>query len=75
MIKELDVIILIHDIQEYGLKKGSQGAIVHCYQNGQAFEVEFVDKGGDFLALLTLERADFQLETKNSSTVGCVGVA
>jgi len=66
MIKELDVIILIHDIQEHGLKKGSEGAIVHCYQDGQAFEVEFVDKLGDSLALLTLEVADFQLEVKNS---------
>lgn len=64
MIKELDIITLTHDIQEHGLKEGSQGAIVHCYQNGQAFEVEFVDKRGDCLALLTLERADFQLETK-----------
>jgi hypothetical protein len=66
MIQELDVITLTHDIQEHGLKKGSQGAIVHCYQDGQAFEVEFVDKLGDSLALLTLERADFQLEIKNS---------
>jgi hypothetical protein len=74
MIKELDVITLTHDIQEHGLKKGSQGAIVHCYQDGQAFEVEFVDKLGDSLTLLTLERADFQLEAKNSSTVGYVNV-
>jgi len=66
MIQELDVITLTHDIQEHGLKKGSQGAIVHCYQDGQAFEVEFVDKLGDSLALLTLEVADFQLEVKNS---------
>jgi hypothetical protein len=66
MIKELDVIILTHDIQEHGLKKGSEGAIVHCYQDGQAFEVEFVDKLGDSLVLLTLERTNFQLKTKNS---------
>jgi len=66
MIKELDVIILTHDIQEYGLKKGSEGAIVHCYQDGQAFEVEFVDKRGNSLALLTLERTNFQLKAKNS---------
>ena len=66
MIKELDVIILNHDIQEHGLKKGSEGAIVHCYQDGQAFEVEFVDKLWDSLALLTLERTNFQLKAKNS---------
>lgn len=62
MIKELDVITLTHDIQEHGLKKGSQGAIVHCYDNQQAYEVEFVSGEGETLALLTLERADLQLE-------------
>ncbi|ASC69443.1 hypothetical protein XM38_003700 [Halomicronema hongdechloris C2206] len=28
MIKELDVVIPTHDIQEYGLTKGSRGAVV-----------------------------------------------
>jgi len=62
MLKELDVITLTHDINEYKLKKGSQGAIVHCYHDQQAFEVEFVSDDGETLALLTLERADIGLE-------------
>jgi len=62
MIKELDVINLTHDIQEHGLKKGSQGAIVHCYDDKQAFEVEFVSDAGETLALLTFGKADVQLE-------------
>lgn len=62
MLKELDVVTLTHDIQEHGLNRGSRGAIVHCYKDGQAFEVEFVSEMGDTLALLTLEKADIQLE-------------
>jgi Domain of unknown function (DUF4926) len=62
MFKELDVITLTRDIQEHGLKKGSQGAIVHFYDDGQAFEVEFVSETGETIAILTLEKADVQLE-------------
>ncbi|MBC1195666.1 DUF4926 domain-containing protein [Microcystis aeruginosa BLCCF158] len=52
MIKELDVITLTHDIQEHGLKKGTQGAVVHCYNDQQAYEVEFVnDEGETFRAI------------------------
>jgi len=62
MLKELDVITLTHDIQEHGLKKGTQGAIVHCYDDQQAYEVEFVNDTGETLALLTLKKTDIQLE-------------
>ena len=62
MIKELDVITLTHDIQEHGLKKGTQGAIVHCYNDQQPYEVEFVNDEGETLAILTLGKADIQLE-------------
>ena len=62
MIKELDVVTLTHDLEEHALTKGSKGAVVHCYGNGQGFEVEFVSKEGETIALLTLERADIQPE-------------
>ncbi|MCX5965506.1 MAG: DUF4926 domain-containing protein [Cyanobacteria bacterium] len=62
MLKDLDVVVLTHDIQEQGLKKGLKGAIVHCYDDAQAFEVEFVGDTGETQALLTLEPADIQLE-------------
>jgi hypothetical protein len=61
MPKELDVVTLTHDIPEYGLLKGSRGAIVHCYADKQAFEVEFVAESGETLALLTLEQADIRV--------------
>jgi len=58
MINELDTVVLTHDIAEHGLKQGDIGAVVHCYQNGAAFEVEFVTAEGRTLALLTLTTAD-----------------
>ena len=66
MIKELDVVTLTRNIPEHGLSKGSQGAVVHCYKDEQAFEVEFVSELGETLALLTLEKADIQAYSHRS---------
>jgi hypothetical protein len=60
MIHESDTVVLSHDIDEYGLKEGDGGAIVHCYENGAAFEVEFVTSGGETIALLTLTQEDIR---------------
>ncbi|PSB20503.1 hypothetical protein C7B61_01940 [filamentous cyanobacterium CCP1] len=57
-IQELDTVVLAHDIPEDHLKQGEKGAVVHCYSDGAAFEVEFVNPEGDTTALLTLTRAD-----------------
>ncbi len=62
MIKELDVVTLTRNIEEHQLSKGSRGAVVHCYNDGQGFEVEFPDDEGQAAHVLTLERADIQLE-------------
>ena len=61
MISELDAVVLTRDIEEYGLRQGDVGAVVHCYENGMAFEVEFVTAEGRTIALLTLSRADIRL--------------
>jgi len=55
MIKELDNVVLKHDIEKYGLKSGDIGTAVHCYADGKAFEVEFVTAEGRTLAVLTLD--------------------
>ncbi len=60
MIQELDTVVLTHDIKEHGLKQGDMGAVVHCYSDGAAFEVEFVNAEGKTIALLTLTHADIQ---------------
>jgi Domain of unknown function (DUF4926)/Protein of unknown function (DUF2281) len=62
MIKELDVVTLTRDLDEHRLPKGSKGAVVHCYGDREGFEVEFVHETGETIALVTLERADIQLE-------------
>ncbi|RKY72051.1 MAG: DUF4926 domain-containing protein [Candidatus Latescibacterota bacterium] len=58
MIRELDPVVLTHDIPEHGLTQGDMGAMVHSYKEGAAFEVEFVTAEGKTVALLTLNRAD-----------------
>ena len=61
MIRELDTVVLTHDIEEYGLKEGDIGAVVHCYSDGNAFEVEFVTAEGRTIAVLTLTLNDIRL--------------
>ena len=58
MIRELEAIVLTRDIPEHGLRRGDIGAVVHCYKDGVAFEVEFVTGKGDTVAVITLESKD-----------------
>ncbi len=61
MIKELDTVVLTHNIEEYELKEGDIGAVVHCYTDGNAYEVEFVTAEGRTVAVLTLTPNDIRL--------------
>jgi hypothetical protein len=54
MIRELDTVALTHNLDVFNLKEGDIGAVVHCYEDGKAFEVEFVNAGGDTIAVTTL---------------------
>ena len=58
MIHELDTVVLVHDLEEHGLTQGDVGAVVHCYKDGMAFEVEFVTGEGVTIAVLTLPQQD-----------------
>ena len=60
MIRELDTVVLTHDIDEHDLKAGDIGAVVHCYRDTEAYEVEFVTAEGRTVALLTLTHADIR---------------
>jgi len=62
VIRELDIVTLTRDLPNQGLLKNSQGAVVHCYADGQGFEVEFVGVGDEPTAVLTLESSDIQIE-------------
>ena len=61
MIKELDIVVLKHDINECGLTEGDIGAVVHCYTEGNLYEVEFVTAEGKTMAVLTLTMDDIRL--------------
>jgi hypothetical protein len=58
--QELDTVVLRHDMDEYSLKQGDVGAVVHCYKDEAAFEVEFVATDGKTIALLTLRQTDIR---------------
>ena len=55
---ELDTVVLTHAIKKHGLEGGDIGAVVHCYPEGTAFEVEFLTAEGKTIALLTLDETD-----------------
>jgi hypothetical protein len=55
---ELDLVVLTHPIAAHGLEQGDIGTIVHVYQDGQAYEVEFVTAEGATVAVLTLTGTD-----------------
>ena len=44
MLKEHDVVALTDDLPAKDLRRGDVGAIVHCYTDGDSFEVEFADE-------------------------------
>ncbi|KAA0230629.1 DUF4926 domain-containing protein [candidate division KSB1 bacterium] len=54
MIKELDLVVLNHDIAGYPLTGGDIGTVVNCYKDNAAFEVEFLTAEGKTVALLTV---------------------
>lgn len=56
--KELETVILTHDIKKHDLRKGDMGAVVHVYDSGEAAEVEFVTATGKTVALVTLNLSD-----------------
>lgn len=60
MFEELDTVELTHDIKEYGLKEEDLGAVVNVYNDGKAYEVEFVAPNGRTIALLTLMPSDIR---------------
>lgn len=55
MIDELDRVALTRDVPDRGLAEGDVGTVVHRYEGGERYEVEFVTGGGRTVAVLTLE--------------------
>lgn len=53
-IKLYDSVALLEDLPKENLWRGQVGAVVEVYNDGEAFEVEFVDREGYTYGLLTL---------------------
>lgn len=60
MIRELDTVVLVHNLTTYGLTQGDVGAVVHAYKDGVTFEVEFVTGEGATVAVVTLPQQDIR---------------
>lgn len=54
MIKEHDIVVLTEDIPEEGLTAGDVGTVVHIYNSGEGYEVEFMTLAGQTIAVATL---------------------
>lgn len=52
--KLFDVVALTADLAEENLASGQVGTIVEIYNDGEAFEVEFINVKGETYGLLTL---------------------
>jgi hypothetical protein len=58
--RELDTVVLVRDLDAYGLTQGDVGAVVHCYRDGVTYEVEFVTGEGATIAVLSLSQQDIR---------------
>lgn len=61
-IKELDVVVIMQDITEHSLISGDVGTVVHCYDGGEAYEIEVVAANGHTVALMTLPASSVRLK-------------
>lgn len=60
MIREHDRVVLTAPVSKDGLEIGDVGTVVHAYQNGQAFEVEFTTLDGHTAAVATVEASQLR---------------
>lgn len=58
--KELDLAVLMRAIPEFDLVPGDVGTVVFVHRGGEAYEVEFLTRGGRTIAVLTLEADDIR---------------
>jgi hypothetical protein len=58
MITEHMLVVLDADPPHEKLTRGDVGTVVHVYKAGKGYEVEFVDGGGQTVALVTVGPAD-----------------
>ena len=69
-IKELDCVVLTHDLPAEKLQARDVGVVVHIHQGGVAYEVEFVTLAGETIAVVKVEAA--QVRPVGKADVGQV---
>jgi len=68
MLKEHERIVLTSAVTAEGLEGGDVGTIVHVYEDGEAYEVEFVALDGHTTAVVTLEASQVRPVTRRDMT-------
>jgi len=58
MTNELERVVLTRDLPEEGLVAGDAGTVVHVYEDGKGYEVEFFALSGRTLAVATVMAED-----------------
>ncbi len=68
MIKEHDRVVLKKSVSGQDLKAGDVGTVVHVYDKGRAFEIEFLTLDGETVAVATLDAAQVRPVQKREIT-------
>jgi len=68
MIKEHDRVVLTAPLPEHRLVEGDVGTVVHLYQDGRAYEVEFFTLDGRTAAVATVEATQVRPVTSSEIT-------
>jgi len=68
MLKEHERVVLTIPVPQEGLEAGDVGTVVHVYQDGQAYEVEFVALDGHTTAVATLEASQVRPVSRRDMT-------
>lgn len=68
MTKEHDRVVLTAPVPGHGLKAGDVGTVVHLYEDGLAYEVEFVALDGHTAAVVTVEASQVRPVTRDEIT-------
>ncbi len=68
MIQEHERAVLTSDLAVYGLQTGDVGTIVHVYDGGRAYEVEFVSLDGRTSIVVTVEAAQVRAVQRQEFT-------
>lgn len=68
MISEHDRVVLTAPVPKERLEIGDVGTVVHVYQDGKAFEVEFTTLDGQTAAVATVEASQVRPVTSREIT-------